>query len=490
LKFEIVTPARANLKIEELKLQLMTRLERKLSAALRCWAIDPHRAVLVGVSGGADSMALLDALIRLQERGKWQGTIHAAHVNHLLRGEESDEDARFVGSWAGSRGINVVGTAVAVAVKAQATGQNLEATARQVRYDFFRWFARGNAVPLVFTAHTFDDQVETVLMRWLRGTGAEGLRGIHALSDLCEGVRLLRPLLKATRAEVLEHCKHYGVTFRSDSSNLSDEFTRNRVRRELLPLLRSFNPRFGEALLRGAGAWLAEAECLDQQAAELLQRACNNGLLQTPALSAAHPAIRVRTLREWIRQERGGIKQMTATHWQALERLITRSQSGRRTDLPGGWQVVREFDWLRLLKIGEAEEPVISPVALQIGAAVQFGSHEFYLQRNLPKQVAARALAKSPLGWAVVLHEGTALEALQLRTRLSGDAYIPQGRQRAVKLKNLLIRHKIPQTERATHPLLVTATGQIVWAPGLPAAAAFAPQLEDKNCALVTVRKL
>ncbi len=484
-----MTLAQANLKIEEVKLQPMTKLERKLKAALRRLAVATNSAVLVGVSGGADSMALLDAMIRLRERGKWSGEIHGAHVNHCLRGAEADADERFVREWARARGVTVVATRVDVGAEAQAIGQNLEATARQIRYDFFRWFARDYAVPLVFTAHTFDDQIETVLMRWLRGTGAEGLRGIHALSELCEGVQLVRPLLEVTRMEVLEHCARYGVEFRTDSSNLMDEFTRNRVRHELLPLLRSFNPRFGEALLRGAEAWLADAECLDQQAAGLLQQACINRLLKISVLSGIHPALRLRVLREWVRQGRGGLWQLTATHWQALEHLITQSQSGHRTDLPGGWQVVREFDWLRLLKTDEAVLSEVTPVTLPAGTAVQFGDYEFCLQRNLPNQEGAQALANWQRGWAVLLQEGSALEVLQLRTRQPGDAYVPQGRQRAIKLKNLLIRHKIPQTARAAYPLVVTAMGQIIWAPGLPVAAAFRPQPGDKICALVTVRK-
>jgi tRNA(Ile)-lysidine synthase len=490
LRFEMVTLAQANLKTEKMKLQPLSKLERKLRATLRRLGLDAGSAVLIGVSGGADSMALLDAMIRLREQGKWRGKIYGAHVNHLLRGAEADADAEFVGSWALSRGVIVAGTEVDVAAEARATGQNLEAVARQVRYDFFRWFARGCAVPLVFTAHTFDDQVETLLMRWLRGTGAEGLRGIHELSELCEGVRLVRPLLEVTREEVLEHCAGYGVAFRTDSSNLTNEFTRNRVRHELLPLLHSFNPRFGEALLRGVEAWLADADCLDQQAAEFLPPVCSNGLLQTSALSFLHPALRLRVLRAWLRQGRGGWQQITAAHWQALERLISQSQSGRRVELPGGWWVVREFDCLRLLKVAEAALPESTPVPLLPRIPVSFCDYEFFLQRNLPSVEATQALAKWPAGWAALLCEGVALETLQLRARQPGDAYIPRGRQRAIKLKNLLIRRKIPQTERAAYPLIVTAAGQIVWAPKLPVAAAFVPGQADKKCALVAVRKL
>ncbi len=330
----------------------MTQLERKLKANLRRLGVNEQSSLVVGVSGGADSMALLDALIRVRQRTGAPGVINAAHVNHLLRGAAADADLEFVQAWAEQRGVGFFSTCVDVAQLAKDGRRNLEAVARAVRYDFFREVARQCGAQFVGTAHTFDDQVETLLLRLLRGTGAEGLRGIHEDSELNEGLRLLRPLLNVTRAEVLEHCAHYGVAFRTDETNAAEEFTRNRVRHSLLPLLRTFNPRVGEALVRTAAA-LGEAEdCLQQQARELLRQVDEGQRLRLAPLRASHPALAKRVLRVWLRRECGATGRADAVHLEALAALIASGRGGSVIELPYGWRVRRESAWLRLWRVG------------------------------------------------------------------------------------------------------------------------------------------
>ncbi len=335
----------------------LTQLERKLKANLRRLGVNAQSSLVVGVSGGADSMALLDALIRLRERTGVPGVINAAHVNHLLRGAASAADLEFVQTWAEQRGIGCFSTCVDVAQLAQTSKRNLEAVARAVRYDFFQEVARRSGAQFVFTAHTFDDQVETLLQRLLRGTGAAGLRGIHEASDLAAGVQLLRPLLNVTRAEVLEHCAHYGVEFRTDESNASAEFTRNRVRHSLLPLLRGFNPRFGEALTRLAATLREDDECLQQQAAELLRQVDEGQRLRLAPLRVSYPALIKRVLRAWLQRECGATGRTDAVHLEALAALIVSGQGGSVIELPHGWRVRRESAWLRLWHVGPEHSP-------------------------------------------------------------------------------------------------------------------------------------
>ena len=336
------------LKTDAVKLQPLTRLERKLKATLRRLGVATQAHVVAGVSGGADSMALLDALWRWRQRVGVPGEISAAHVNHLLRGDASDADMRFVQEWAAQHGVEVAATAIDVAQLAQARKRNLEAVAREARYEFFQQVAQQSGAQFVCTAHTFDDQVETLLLRLLRGTGAAGLRGIHETRELDVGVRLLRPLLNVTRAEVLEHCARYEVAFRTDESNQSEAFTRNRVRHTLLPLLRSFNPRFGEALARTAAALREDDECLQQQAAELLQQVDEGRRLRMAPLKKSPPALAKRVLAAWLRRECGVTGRADAVHLEALAALIARGRGGSVIELPGGWRVGRETVWLRL----------------------------------------------------------------------------------------------------------------------------------------------
>ena len=441
----------------------MTKLERKLKATLQRLSLAPEHKVLIGVSGGADSMALLDALQRMSQ------PVCIAHLNHSLRGSESDADENFVKQQAETAFINFFSARVDVA--AQAVGHNLEATGRAARYKFFEQTARTQCIPLVFTAHTHDDQIETLLMRWLRGTGATGLRGIHERSVLGEGIELIRPLLDVTRAEVLEHCAHYGVLYRTDSSNLSDDYTRNRVRHKLLPLLREFNPQFDAALQRGAASWQADAACLDAQAEALLAQAAVDGQLLIGELTGLHQALRERVVRVWV----GGRVQLTALHSQALGRLVLAGQSGRTVQLPDGWRVTREFDRLRLWRTEEGMSLSPAPVSLVAGRPQIFGAYEFtlYAHQGEPETIKHACL--------VALPESVAAAGLWLRTRQAGDAYVPAGRTSPVKLKTLMIRQRIPLARRAAHPLLVTAAGEIVWSPQLPVAASCINSLNSPN---------
>ncbi|HKC86778.1 MAG TPA: tRNA lysidine(34) synthetase TilS, partial [Blastocatellia bacterium] len=184
----------------------MTKLEKKLRAALRRLEVGAQDSIVAAVSGGADSIALLDALARFQLSVGRPGSIIVAHLNHQLRGEESDEDEAFVRDLANRLNLPVFTERIAVADRAREEKQNLEAMARRLRYEFLLRVAEARGAKIVFTAHTLDDQAETILMRLIRGSGAEGLRGVHQVVALSDDVKLIRPMLGITRAEVIAHC--------------------------------------------------------------------------------------------------------------------------------------------------------------------------------------------------------------------------------------------------------------------------------------------
>lgn len=464
----------------------MTKLEKQLRAAWRQFGVPNDAAIVVAVSGGADSTALLDALARWRKRKQPSGPLFVAHLNHQLRGAESDEDEHFVGALAARLELPFLSERIAVQELARAHKQNLEAAARQARYDFLQRAAQQNRAMFILTAHTQDDQAETVLMRLLRGSGAEGLRGIFPQTRLRDGVTLLRPMLSATRADVLAHCQHYGLSYRTDSSNLSPDFTRNRIRQELLPLLHTFNPRVNETLARTAGLLAEEDAFLQQAATAALDDISAPNSLNTQQLQLRHPALRRRILRLWLRRERGDLQRIEAVHLTAIEALLAPGQSGRYIQLPGGGKVAREFDLLRF----QAQAPmtqVLAPIVLPSESWQPFGEFHFYLQRHLAPAHAAQVASGDPDLFVAVLRECSALNTLQIRPRKPGDAYIPSGHSHTIKLKTLLIRHKIPWQTRDTYPVLATQAGKILWAPGLPIAREFAPDLplSAESCSTV-----
>ncbi len=224
---------------------------------------------VVAVSGGADSVALLHSLHAVRT-----GALVVAHLNHRLRGTESDGDALFVQELAGRLGLACHVQEVDAA--AAAAGANLEATARRLRYAFFRKVAAEEGAHWIATGHTADDQAETVLHRLIRGTGLQGLRGIPSVRGL-EGVGtasslvLIRPLLNVTRAEVEEYLSSVGQSYRNDSSNVDPRFTRNRIRHELLPQLKAFNPDIVSSLGQLAAQAGEAFEVLEADAGRLLK---------------------------------------------------------------------------------------------------------------------------------------------------------------------------------------------------------------------------
>lgn len=348
----------------------MTRLEKKLRAVLRQLNVGEESKVLVAVSGGADSVALLDAFVRLRSAAKMPKKIFAAHLNHGLRGAESDADQVFVDELA----ARLETPAILMGVTLSVIG-NIEAAAREARYDFLAEAAVETGADVVATAHTRDDQVETIVMRLLRGTSGEGLRGIHRAAMLAAKVRLIRPLLDVTRAEVIAYCEHYGVAFRTDSSNFSTDFTRNRVRHELLPQLKTYNPRIDEALLRLSRQMTEDDDYLNEIAADLSGTVASARKLELKLLREQPPAIRRRALRLWLRRARGDLRRIGASHLLSLDQLVTQGAGGSYVELPGGWQVWRRRGHLVLVKAGS--KAVESAALQEENQPCPIGNHEY-----------------------------------------------------------------------------------------------------------------
>jgi len=314
--------------------------------------------VVVAVSGGADSTALLLALDELIKWRRMSLRLKVAHLDHGLRGEASAGDAHWVEELTGELGYEFVGArAVAVARRAREARDNLEQAARRARYEFLGRVAREWEACAVVVAHTLDDQAETMLLALVRGSGAEGLGGmqpVRALDGRGDGVLLVRPLLGwARRAETVEYCETRGVAVRADEMNEDESFSRVRVRRRLLPLLETFNPRAVEALARTAMLLRADAEALEAQSAKLLEEASRRELkdemkaiqrsppLSVEVLRGADVGVRRRALRQWLAAGRGSLRRVELVHVSAVEKLLEGSRGGRMAELPGGSRVER-----------------------------------------------------------------------------------------------------------------------------------------------------
>jgi tRNA(Ile)-lysidine synthase len=317
--------------------------------------------VVVAVSGGADSVALLMAVDELLKDRRLALEMTVAHLNHGLRGEAGREDARWVEGLADSLKVEVVLGQARVKERAIRTSDNLEQAARGARYEFLAKVAEERVARVVLTGHTMDDQAETVLLRLVRGSGAEGLSGMEAVRALTTSsdILLARPLLSwARRAETEKYCREREVEFRADAMNEDERFARVRVRRSLLPLMKSFNPRVVESLSRMAELLREDGVVLKMAAAELLELASEEekagsrsrsdasasvkGSLSVNILAGAPVAVRRRALRLWITEGRGSLRRLELVHLLGVEKLLAGERGGRIAELPGGSFVERK----------------------------------------------------------------------------------------------------------------------------------------------------
>ena len=380
--------------------------------------LQPGDHVVCGVSGGADSIALLFAMWLL--RDKLEITVSAAHFNHRLRGEESDRDEAFVRKFCARYDIALaVGDCQVVAGK-----KGLEAAARDARYAFL------NTLPgKIATAHTANDNAETVLMHLVRGTGLKGLGGIAPVNG-----KLIRPMLEITRQEVMNFLDEYHLEYVTDSSNETDAFLRNRLRHHVMPVLQQENPRLAENVSAMALRLREDEQTLSDLAfAELLP--------DVPALRSMPKTLRSRALGRFL--EQCGVKEPEAEHIALAEDLVFSEKPSASASFPGGVTVTRRYD--RLEKLGEAvtfaEQVLPCPGTVEIGA--------------LGLRVVcepAQSLSAQTDCFAVV-PKGK----MVLRARMSGDEIRLSGGTKS--LKKLFIDKKIPAQRRGEIPVIADEAG-------------------------------
>jgi len=440
-------------------------------AAQRLFEAGAH--LLVAASGGADSTALLLALHESADTLRLR--ISVAHLHHGLRGAEADADAAFVEDLAGRLGCRCVVGRADVARRARARGVSVEMAAREARYRFLAEHAHGLGADAAATAHQADDQAETVLLKLARGSGPDALAGIGFRTVIC-GVPVVRPLLEASRAQVVAFLRARHAAWREDATNRDRAHLRNRVRHEILPLMKQrLNPEVVRALCRSAGvvgdehAWL---DCLvDERLGACLDE---DGRLRVADLRDEPVAARRRVLRRWLRDGGVPVQRLTFETGASADRLLCRRRGSGSVALPGGLRVRREYDVV--LEPAEANRPgpafrrriplrgetLLSDPPLRVVTDVRPG-----IRRDAGRQPGRLPAAASLRLDAIGRHH------LVLRSWRPGDRIRPLGMDGSRKVQDVFVDGKVPAARRARIPLL-DCGGQIAWIPGYRIARNFA----------------
>jgi tRNA(Ile)-lysidine synthase len=419
-------------------------------------ALAPDDLILVALSGGSDSVALLRAMHRAGRR------LAAAHLNHHLREIESDRDEQFVRGLCDELGVELIVEHAALDCES-----NLEERARQARYKFLDRAADRLDARYIALGHQADDQAETIMLRMLRGAG---IGGLSAMAEAGPG-RLIRPLLKLNRRDLIDYLKAIGAGFVSDSSNRSPRHLRNRLRLDLIPMIeRVYAPGFSRRLVEFGAELRAVDDFLTAHAGrEMGARWTEGGRLDLSDFEGLHPALAAAMLRGFIASRIRTLRRLDRSHVQALMRLCLEGPSNGRLDLPGGWCAVREYQTLAIRRSGSAIAASGSAIVEQYAVLLALNGHTEIEQSGFAFEAAIVGADAAPLPNDVyqALFDADRLAGPAVaRNAIPGDRIAPLGMMGSRKVKEVFIDHKLPPVLRARYPL-ITLDGQVAWIPGL-----------------------
>lgn len=441
--------------------------------------------VVVAVSGGPDSLCLLHVLRQLQ--GELGIALHVAHLDHGLRGEDSAADAAFVAGLARDWGLPATVEAADVRAVQQAQHLSLEEAARYVRYAFLARVAVAVGTPTVAVGHTADDQVETILIHFLRGAGLAGLRGMLPVQEMAvrplradlspdeqpaAPLRLVRPLLEVTRAEVEAYCAEHGLTPRHDCSNEDEAILRNRLRRRLLPALEAYNPNLRATMLRAARTLADDYAYLQAEVARLwpalAQETADAVTFDLAAWRGLPPALQRHLLREAVARRQGGWQDVGAGHMEKAL-AVAEKRVGAQVALPNGLRVTKSYTHLIVGRAAAAPVPANQPLLtveqfpLAIPGVTPLPGSPWQVQAEVVERTAEELPPPSP--YAVTVDFAAVGSELVLRRRRPGDRFQPLGLGGSQKLQDFFVDHKVPREWRDLVPIVATPR-QIVWVVG------------------------
>lgn len=426
-------------------------------------------SLLVGVSGGPDSVAMLDALMQL--RPEFSG-VKVCHLNHLLRGSASDEDAEFVRQLAVKYDLPLEIRSRDVKHLAAEKKISIEMAARMARLEFFLETAHRTGIWKIALAHTADDQVETLLLRLIRGAGRDGLSAMEPLSHYGSNLALMRPMLTVWRSEVMDYLRERNLQFREDATNRDETILRNRVRHTLLPLLeREFGAGVKEAVRRTADIFGEEDRLLEEMAARVTRRLQQGEQLTVTDLMLEDVALQRRIVRRWL-QYHMPLNTLTLERVEAVLWLASESAGTSRVDVGGGNSVARIYDKLVFVRSGEEwalPQPPLMEETLFVPDSLHVASLGFrFTAQVVPLEVWQSAHQTGLSAQSLTAYfDADALpqQWFTLRAWREGDRFQPLGMSGEKKLQDFFVDEKVPQPQRSRVPLLACGE-RIVWVVG------------------------
>ncbi len=423
--------------------------------------------ILLAVSGGADSMALLHALLRLREQGAVEAEWVVGHVNHRLRGQAADADQRFVEQYARQRGLEVISRSADVPAYARDRKVSIETAGRMLRIGALAEMARQCGAGAVATAHHRDDLAESMIFRLRRGTAFRGWQGIRPSGKL-EGILFVRPLLGLRRRQILDYCSVENLPWREDATNADCGYARNRIRHHLLPYLHEKTQTdIAEMLacLAEKSRYLFEritAKVDDEMPGIVRPQPPHSIVLQKAALAKCSPIVRGEILRRCLVQLNVGLRDYTTVHYQQMMRCVCKPDLSR-FQLPGNLECVSDGSALRLGKISSCESSLPDePVLPEIGKPCRFGSFQITSTLLDSDQVSLEHEIRGSSCMQEYLDADTIKGAIRIRLRRPGDRFRPLGMKTEKKVGKFLTAAQV-DLENRDQVFIVEDSEKILW---------------------------
>jgi len=434
--------------------------------------VEPGDTILLGVSGGPDSVAMLRGLLELKEELSFELAI--AHLNHSAREEESERDARFVKDLGEKLQIRTLIEKMDVTAEQETSKKSFQETARNLRLEFFQKTMNQIAANKIALGHTLDDQAETVLMNLLRGSGLKGLGGMSPVRH-----PYIRPLFYCSRSEVVGFLNDRKIPYCKDSSNEKTDYLRNRIRLELIPFLQEkYNPRIAENLFEASEIFRAdndylktledhEFDCAVSRSEESETLSMNIGYFTALPLG-----LKRRLVRRGIQSIKGDLRRISFFHIQEVLHLFEKAQRGKKIDLPGNLEVLCLGDRVEFKRIQESDSSILSDESrasewmkpLNIPGETQIEKAGLTLKAEIIDPVET-GFSAGQASQAFLDFDKTGGN-IMVRFFRAGDRLKPLGMKGTKKLKSLFIDEKVPQEIRSTIPILTTGDNDIIWVYG------------------------
>lgn len=433
-------------------------LEKVNQTIINYQMIEANDSILVGVSGGVDSVVLLDILVKL--RPVYNLTIFVAHLNHGLRGKAADEDEAFVVNLAEKYNVKVYTKKEDMLAYADANKISSEEAGRVLRYAFFDEIMQRENIQKIAIAHNKNDQAETILMRIMRGTGLDGIVGIKPVNG-----RIIRPLLFCSRAEIEAFECAEKLNHREDDTNKENIYTRNTIRNQLIPQLENlYNPNLVEGLSRMGQLLADDLEIIENQLEEILQKIAFQRQEKMVSFNRKvfwdlSLGLKRRVLRHAIQSIQGDLVNIEEKHIHNMIQLISQGKTGKEIHLTNGWIAKNNYDFFEISQ--PSEKYANYEFELEIGKKQSFGTFEIetFVEDKIKIDFYTKDIFLKFFDYDRIK------SSLKVRNRRPGDRIVPLGMKGSKKIKDLFIDEKVASDKRNQIPLIVCGD-EIVWVVG------------------------